>query len=887
MLFSPSRIFVGVLLLLAPSLKAAQAQPGGPVGTLAGRVEDAETQEPTPGASVAVWRAADSTLATGAVADVEGAFLIAGIPAGRYYVVVTSVGFAARTVDAVQIGPGARVDLGTITLETDAVALEEVQVRGERPRMQVQADRTVYNVADDPVVAGGSTTEALETIPSVEVDADGNLSLRGNGNVAVLINGRPAPVSRDFLAAYLQQVPASVVERIEVIPNPSAAFDPEGMAGIINIVLKRNTELGWGGGLTAGADTRGGANATVNATLGRGPLNLAASYGFRRNRRVGEGSSFRINRYLAPDSVTTLTQESEDDRAGLSHLFNGSGEILFGNRTTLSASTQFGLRDDDGEGLTTYLERDPSETPILSYERLSDATGDGWNADLRLGFRHDFAEVQETGRGGARRGASPTEGGGRGGPGGGGPPGGGGRPGGMGGMFGGPGGSGFGGRGGGASGSGSAGGSSGHTLSAEAQFSTSENDDANVYTERLTEGGLREFQHTRSSQREREGSLQVDYVRPLFGFRLDAGYDGEIEWTASDFFSERDTSGNGVLIPDVGLNNAFEFDQQTHAVYGQLAHSFGPLGVQVGARAEAAQTTFTLLNTGEAFGNDYLSVFPSAFLTYTLTERDLFRASYSRRIERVWTRFLNPFPRFDDPLNLSVGNPALRPQYVDAVEAGYVRQTDWGTLTFTPYFRRTTDIVRRVQTVREDGVTVSTFENLDSSNSYGAEAIVSFEVGGALDGLRGTASLEGYRVVTDGSSVSSTLQSDALGWGTRLNLSYGLPTGTDFQANVRYRAPMRTEQGRSLAMTFVDVGLRQRFLGDRASLSVRARDPLGLARFASIFDEPTLYQEFERSMGGPQFGFTFTYAIGQRPRQRGQREEPEQGRIREEEGYLD
>src|SRR5690606_21956495 len=102
--------------------------------------------------------------------------------------------------------------------------------------------------------------------------------------------------------------------------------------------------------------------------------------------------------------------------------------------------------------------------------------------------------------------------------------------------------------------------------------------------------------------------------------------------------------------------------------------------------------------------------FPSAFLTYSLSERDLLRASYSRRVGRVRTRMLNPFPRYDDPLNLSVGNPALKPQYVDAVELGYVRHMPWGSLTFTPYWRRTTDIVRRVQRVRDDGVTVSTFE---------------------------------------------------------------------------------------------------------------------------------------------------------------------------------
>jgi iron complex outermembrane recepter protein len=810
----------GTLLLLAALAGPAEAQRGGQgapqPATLTGRVVDAPSGQGLPSASVAVWRASDESLFTGAMTGVDGSFRIEGVPGGRYNVVVSFVGYQSERIQDVRVGRGgAVVDLGIIRLGTDVEQLGEVEVAAERPMMQIQVDRTVYNVADDPVSAGGSASEVLETIPSVDVDVDGTVSLRGSANVAIHINGRPAPVTRDFLGAYLQQLPAGSIETIEVIPNPSAANDPDGLGGIINIVLRQNVDLGTGGGITAGGDTQGGYNATVNLTHGRGPLSLAGSYGLRRNVRVSEGMRYRINRYLTP--TTFLDQDLLTERTQNSHLFNLSADYALAARTRLSASSQLGVSRQASDELTSYAERrDVTGAPFL-YERLTDGTGDGWNADFRLGLRQDF------GAGGAGRGAG------------------------------------------------------GHSLTADARFNTSSGTDADVFTQRLpgAEGDVLRLQQTASETSRQSGSLQIDYTRPLLGFRTGLGYKGELERIDSDFYSEtRDSLG--VFVPDAGRINAFDYDQQIHAVYGQAGREIGPLGIQLGVRLETARTSFALANTGEAFDNNYLSAFPSAFLSYELNQANILRASYSRRIHRMRTRFLNPFPRFDDPLNISVGNPALRPQYVDSVEMGYVRHTGWGSLTFSPYYRRTTDIIRRVQQLRDDGVTVSTFENLDTSSSYGLELIGAFEGRGIFSGLRGYASVEGFRVVTDGSSVDADLASDAFGWGGRVNASYVFTPGLTLQANVRYRAPMATEQGRTTARTFINLALRQQLLDDRASLTLSVRDPFATASFGSVIDQPLIYQEFERSMGGRQLGLTFTYNFGQRPqrqRDRGGRED--------------
>ena len=840
----PLRTLLFAVLLALPATSAAAQGSSGPpsappIGTVSGQVVDADTGEPVASATVAVWRTADSTLTTGAITDDAGRFAIEGIRPGTYYVKISFVGYATQTVDDVRISrENPEADLGTLALGADTQELDEIEVEGEREQVQIQIDRTVYNTADDPVAAGGTATNVLETIPSVDVDIDGNVSLRGSGNVAILINGRPAPVSSEFLASYLRQLPAGSIERVEVIPNPSARYDPEGMGGIINIVLKDEADTGLGATITTSVDSRAGYSGTGMATYGNGPWTLAASYGFRQEQDVGGGQSFRINRYAEP--LTYLDQEEDEDEDETSHMVNLSADYALSRKTTLTSSVQFGTEDEVEEELNTFLQLDAERDPLLNYERLVVEEGNSWNTDVRLGLQHDFGTP-----------SARTPGGG--------------------GGFGGRGFRGHGRRGGGSSGGDGLG---SHSLSVEARFSASANDGDEEYTEQIIDTGeLREKQLAQNDRDRDEGSLEIDYVRPLGDFRLETGYKGDLERMHSDLFARTLDEETDAFEPDVNLNNVFDYEEQVHAVYGQLAREWGPLGVQAGVRLESAQTTFTLQNTNESYDNDYTSVFPSAFFTYKLNDANTLKASYSRRINRPRTWFLNPFPSFDDPLNIRVGNPYLQPEYIDAMEAGYVRFTSWGSLTLTPYYRRTTDVIRRYQEVRDDGVTVRTVENFDTSDSFGLEAIGSFQGKGALEGLRGYMSIEGYQVNTNGTSVDADLQNNAFGWGGRLNMSYKLGNqfgwgDLDLQGNVYYRAPMDTEQGRMGARTFINMAVRQQFLDDRGSLTLRFRDPFGLAGFSYRLDQPELYQEFERDWGAQQVALTFSYTFGQTEQER-------------------
>ena len=822
-------------LFLFSALVAYAAAPAvaQPRGTITGTVVDAATESPIPSASVAVWAVedADTTLATGAITDLDGRFRVEGVRSGRYYVVVSFVGYVTERREGVEVGPQNRVvDLGTIALGADVEQLEGIEVAAERQQVQIQIDRTVYSTADDPASAGGSATNVLETIPSVDVDVDGNVSLRGSGNVAILINGRPAPVGSEFIAAYLQSLPAGSIERVEVIPNPSARYEPEGMGGIINIVLKENVDRGLGGTVATGLDSRGGYTGTATLTYGKGPWSLTGSYGFRQEQDGGGGSSFAVNRFDSP--LTYLDQIEDEEGDETSHNLNLNADYALSARTSLTASAQVGLRDETELETNAYLELDAAQDPMLAYERLVEEVSDRQTADFRLGLRHDFGGTADA------RSSGETA----------------------------------------------------HTLSVEARYNRSLNDNDETFDQRplgtpVPATDIREYQLSQTERERDDASLEVNYVRPLGDFRVEAGYKGDLETQYQSLFAKTRDEETGAFEPEEGLNNTFDFEQQIHAGYLQLAREFGPLGVQLGVRAEAAQTTFSLLTTSETYDNDYASLFPSAFLSYELGTETVFRASYSRRVNRPRTWYLNPFPSLDDPSNPRVGNPELQPEYVNAFEVGVVRYTPWGSLTLTPYYRHTTDAIDRISAICADGptgvvgalcgpgvVTVRTVENVATNSSYGVELINSVTGRGALEGLRGYVSVEGFRFVSDGATSAGDLSNDAFGWGGRLNASYALGErlglgGLDLQANVRYRAPMETAQGDRGSFTFIDFAVRKELLGDRASLTVRLRDPFGLAGFNYTIDRPTLYQEFERDWGAQQVGVTFQYNFGQQQRQ--------------------
>ena len=833
-----------LLAILAP----VSAQPGGAGAPITGAVVGGDTGEAVVGANVAVFQG-DAFL-TGAATDLDGRFEI-GLRPGTYRVRVSFVGYDSQEVAEVT----APSDLGVITLAPNAALLGEAEVTAEREFIEQRADRTVYNVQEQAVTAGGSALETLQTLPSLEVDTDGNVSLRGNQNVAIQINGRPVPVSGAFLAALLRQIPADKVESVEVIPNPSAKYEADGMGGIVNIKLAEGTDRGLSGGLTLGGGTEPSANLGANVSYQKGAWDFNAQYGFRYDERDINSTSSLTLRNAQGAVVTRREQTGTGSNTNASHFLNGTATYTLFEGADLSFEGSLGLRDGLNDGATTF------EFPLggPDSQRLNDSEGDGFNADAALVFRRKFV--------GATGGGQASAGGG----------GGGGFRGGRG--FGGP-------RGGG-------GASSDHELVLETRFTRNTNSNLGCFADlggQLPGGdfgecygalttGLTGRQSQDADQTNDEASFQVDYTRPLGALKLELGGKATAEWVSSeqDFLTG---VGSGELVSDPNQTNAFDYDRQIGALYLQGARPVGPVQAQVGVRMEAARRSFDLLTevpvrpglppVDDADAEQsYVDFFPSVFLSYPLGEGTLFKGSYTRRIDRPRTFSLNPFPSFEDTTFVRVGNPALTPEYTNSFELGFTYKY---FLTVTPFYRLTQDVISRSITV--DPVTGNrtfSFRNFDTRDSYGVETTVLAQLGP----LRGFVSGSVYQEVTTAEAENET--AEALTYDARASVQAKLREGTDLQFFIFYRGPSKIIGGEREGFAFSTLGLNQK-ISDRLSLSARVNDPLSLARFQ--FQTNTAFADTRGTFDPDiqQVSATLTWTFGSGPqRQQRQPEQQQQG----------
>jgi ferric enterobactin receptor len=800
-------------LAQTPGQRPPGQQPGQPPaagpGEIRGTVVDSESNAPVPSASVEVWSTADSALVAGAIARPDGTFRVQGLRPGTYQLRVSMMGYGPQRTGQLTVAPASpRVNAGNIGLAKRAVTLEALEVTAERPAIAIAPDRNSYSTRD---VAPTATTasEVLESVPSVQVDADGKVSLRGNENVVVQINGRPSPIRGEQLAGYLKQLPANTLDRVEVIPNPSARHDPEGMAGIINIILKQNVDLGLSGGVTLGVSTADRYTASGNLGYQQGPATWFMSYGFSSDdqNQSGLNNRTRLGAQRTPLSFTEQDIRGSNGNGG--HNFNGTLDYRLGERDVLSNALMLNLRGSTNDALSAYSELDGTRILLDAYERVRDSRTDNWMADYTLAWKRTIEPRT-------------------------------------------------------------------HELAAEVRATTSSEDDRTMLWRQATEGGaFTDVEDNQTDARSYQLTGQVDYTRGL-GERtkLEAGYKGTARFLDRDFTVQRDVMGTGQWVRD-DLSNALEFDETVNAVYGVLSHGTGALELQGGLRAEYATREFSLANSGESFPHDYTSFFPSGLASYNLSDRTQVKLSYSRRIRRPGTQELNPFPTFFDLQNVFLGNPQLNPEYTDAIELGLQHSGQLGSVQLSPFYRRTTDIIRIVidtdDVVAGREVTSVSFKNLDTGSSWGADLNGTLRMGQRFNGL---AAFNVFKMVTEGTSGESSLSSDAVTWSARFNGTFNVTPRTALQAMYFYRAPMNIEGGQFDAVSFANVAVRQKFYGERMTVSLRVSDPFNTQRFRIRAGDDNIIQLTERAFTSRAVHLGVQYNFGRPPRVR-QQDQPQ------------
>ncbi|MCB2221650.1 MAG: TonB-dependent receptor [Bacteroidetes bacterium] len=378
-----------VLFLLSSKSGIAQS------GRISGKVVEIESQEPLQYATVALFQSNDSVNEiNGTTTDIEGNFLFQQIDSGNYFLKVSFIGF--KTMQTPVFWHSGQTNLGKINIEADPILLEDVTISSEKSALIHTVDKKIYNVGQDILSETGSATEILQNIPSVSVDVEGNVTLRGTSNILYLVNGKPSALLRRSAASALQQIPAASIERIEVITNPSAKYKPEGTGGIINIILRKDKRGGLNGQISAGIGNEKRYNANLNLNYGSEKVNIFANYGIRHFSRRIYYSDNRIYRDSTGGEVLSFYMENASSKTNaLAHIASAGVDFNLNENNTLEFSGDFFSQNSLHESDSDIAEDDSDHQP--KGRLTSNETNDEFEHELELAatWEHLFDENED------------------------------------------------------------------------------------------------------------------------------------------------------------------------------------------------------------------------------------------------------------------------------------------------------------------------------------------------------------------------------------------------------------------------------------------------------------------------------------------------------------
>lgn len=706
-------------------------------------------------------------------------------------------------------------DLGNIKLEEDASQLQSVTVTSSaKPQFEMGIDRKIFNVDKNLASTGQTAVEVMKNIPNLNVDIDGNVTLR-NATPTLLIDNRPTTLTMD-------QIPSDIIERVEIITNPSAKYDASGgNAGILNIVLKKNKKNGYNGGIRTGVDMRGKFNGGGDLNLRDSKINFSLSANVRDNKSLSTSENLRdILLTPIPTSVNTYTNNT-----GLStfSFYRGGFDYLIDNRNTLSIFGNI-VKGEFGNTSTQTIDSILSgiNSPSIGLDNSSKFSF--LNKGGQASFKHLFAET-------------------------------------------------------------------GHELSADFNYNESNNDNNSLIKSTFIN------QRTIGSGYNKNYTSNIDYERI---FKNNAKFEAGVRLNSRNEFNARDQYRNEVLVNSI--SNQLKYSEQILAAYTNLGGKKNNLSYQLGFRVENRDYTVNVLNKQ---GQDSLesriklpiSLFPSAFLSYKLNDKTDVQFNYSKRINAPNPFQLQPFADYSDPLNISVGNPTLKPQFTHSFEVAYNNVYKKGSnLLVTAYYKYSTDLItnyfyKDINPVTNDSAFYSSYINANTSKVFGLEISNKTAITKWWD-LNVSFNLfkSEINATIPGQDVNNNLTS----WFSKMNNNFKLVKGLSLQFSGQYQAktilppggnsggggggrggfgggmggfggPQSTAQGYNLPYYDFDLGIRKDWTfkgGKTASLTLSVSDVFK-TRVNKTYSESLYFtQNVTRTRDQQMFRLNFSYRFG-------------------------
>ena len=775
-----------ILVCLFGSLVSMQAQTSvkptlleNP-GSISGKVIDKKTSEPLPYVNIVVKK--DNKVITGGITSDKGTFLIKNLELKDYVVEIQFIGYKTISKTA-KLTENSSINFNTIAIEEDVIQLKGVEIISERSTIEQKIDRKVINVGKDLTTAGATASEIMNNIPSVNVDQDGKISLRGNENVRVLVDGRPSNIDA---AQLLKQIPSTSIKKIELITNPSAKYNPEGMSGIINIVLNKNASDGFNASINTGltfAKTPKNNN-SINMNYRTGKLNFFGTYGNNFGKKFTEGNILRLD-----DQSHQMFDIKNDDK---SHLYKIGMDYYINDKNTLSVYTNQNKLIADGIVDVSILNPDATKNILQKSKYLGDNTDGTYN----LAFKHLTKKE-------------------------------------------------------------------GETVDLEINQSIfSGNQDANFRTT-FNNPSIPTSAYTDNIVENRKNStINLDYVNPLNdNTKLELGAETRFVRTENNYRTNNSSLSNSI----------YNYDLDIYSAYATFGQKFNKIGYQLGARFESYKVAATL-NGATAYKDDYITLYPSASITYSLSEKDQFQMSYSRRVDRPSLSQTKPIREFSTPRVTSIGNPELDPQFTNSVELNYTKTIEKGTITTGVFVRSINNEINRIlyPDPQNQDKQIMSFDNFDNNSSYGFEASLNYKINSWWDIQPAVdfSSIKQKGLISVFNSASNSFdfvnkEVTASAFNARFNSNFKATKSLRFLLFGFYRSGVDGVQFNGKEMYKIDAGGRYSFLKDKATLSVRFNDIFDTMK-AGFYGENPYPQvgQFSWESQSVYVGFNYMFGAG-------------------------
>lgn len=796
--------------ILAERVGSSNSSPNIETTIILGKIVDSLSNEPIEFGTITLFSFKDSLGTVMEFSDANGAFSIE-----------TNLNFSFLQIDFLAYSPKIisrnklidsqnKINLGTIELVPRVEMLKVAEVRAEKSTIMMSLDKKVFNVGKDLVSEGGTAEDILKNVPGVWVDINGNVSLRSSGGVRILLNGQASLLISGENSDGLRQIQAKSIERIELITNPSARYEAAGTAGIINIVLKKNDGKGLNGAVSANLGHPNNFGLGMNLNFQKNKINFFGGLGTWIINRPGMGN-YRNQFYNLenPDSTLFSNMNRIHERRSAPLNIQLGTDYYLNKSNTLTASFSFRGSKDKNSSNLVYQDGVGSINKVhLITDRQENEIGNEYNINSFLRHRKVFSKKN-------------------------------------------------------------------HQLTTDIQYEKELDKEYSAYEEYYFDSNSQPLDTLGFNQLiDNEASNQQlifksDYVLPIGkSSKFEGGFHVNYR-TINDKYEARQIV-NDMETLDSNFTNDFNFREIIHGIYANFGSEIGEFSFQAGLRGEHASVSSTLMATEGVPRDEYINLFPSAFIGYNLSNQRGLQLSYSRRIERPTILDLTPFLTLRDRRNIWRGNPNIRPEYTHAFELGFIQYWKGGTFSAISYFRKTEDVIKRIQRVDPNfpETTITQAENLAFKKNFGIELAYSFSLTKwwKLNGdvnifhsfSEGTYEHFGRQVYVGGKSFSLTSKTiSRFTFWDKLNA----------QMTLSYAAPRTTTQGVNRAVFATDIAASMDLLKNNSTITLSISDLFNTRRQRSFSEDDTFYSEENFLWQSRAIVLSFHYRINQHKKQ--------------------